>query len=274
MNGKSVQIQNSIVSEFNETIWKKFLSAIKKYRLVSDGDRIAVCISGGKDSMLLAALFHRLHKYKIYDFQVRYIVMDPGYAPENRKKIIENAELLGIDAEIFDVNIFNYVFKVEKNPCFLCAKMRRGHLYNHAKELGCNKIALGHHYDDVIETILMGVLHSGYFQTMLPMMKSDNYEGMSLIRPLYLVREADVEAWRDFNGLEFLRCACRFTEETDHDDEESKSKRKETKKLIAELKKTNPTVEKCIFASAENVNLRRIMSYKDKGKIHSFLDEF
>lgn len=276
MSGKKEQVQSSLVTEFNESIWKKFLSAIKKYRLINKGDRIAVCISGGKDSMLMAALFARLKKYNIYDFDVTYVVMDPGYNSENRQLILQNAEMLEIPVKIFDVNIFNYVFKVNNNPCFLCAKIRRGHLYNEAKNLGCNKIALGHHYDDVIETILMGVLYSGCFQTMMPMLKSDNYEGMTLIRPMYLIREKDVENWRDYNDLIFLQCACRFTEScTDGSvSEESKSKRKEIKKLIAELKRNNPDVEKCIFASVANVDLRRLISYKNKGEKHSFLDEF
>ena len=244
--------------------------------MIQEGDHIAVCISGGKDSMLMAKLFQEIKRHRQVDFELTFLVMDPGYSKENRMLIEKNAEMLGIPITIFESTIFDTVDNVGKNPCYLCARMRRGYLYSKAKELGCNKIALGHHYDDVIETILMGMLHSGQFQTMMPKLHSTNFEGMELIRPMYLVRESDICRWRDYNELHFLQCACHFTEtcSTCHEDGTTSSKRLETKKLIAKLKETNPFVENNIFKSAENVNLSTIIGYKKDGERHSFLDEY
>lgn len=268
--------EESLRKKFREKIWCNFTKAIKVYELIKPGDRIAVCISGGKDSMLMAKLFQELQRHSQYPFEVRYLVMDPGYSPPNRRAIEENAALLGVPIEIFEADIFESVFHIEKSPCYLCARMRRGYLYNYARQLGCNKIALGHHYDDVIETILMGMLWGAQIQTMMPKLHSTNFEGMELIRPLYLVREDDIVAWRDYNGLNFLQCACKFTEATaaERDNEETRSKRKETKRLIRELKKTNPQVEAHIFRSVENVSLDTVIAYKTKqGRVH-FLDHY
>lgn len=258
--------------EFGKTIYSRFTKAIEEYRLIKAGDRIAVCISGGKDSMLLAVLFHDWQKRCKIPFEAEYLVMDPGYSAPNRRKIEDNARALDIPITVFETDIFGSVVNVKNNPCFLCAKMRRGHLYNKAKELGCNKIALGHHYDDVIESILMGMIYGGQVQTMLPRVKSANFAGMELIRPLYLVRESEVERWRDENSLDFLRCACRFTEISERED--GLSKRAEIKALIAKLAEGNPQIEANIFRSVENVRLDRLMSYKDKNGVHSFLDDF
>ena len=222
----------------------------------SPNDKIAVCISGGKDSMLMAKLFQELKRHDKFPFEVVFLVMDPGYSPENRRVIEENARSMSIPVHIFESDIFDSVYNIEKNPCYICARMRRGYLYSHAKALGCNKIALGHHFDDVIETILMGMLYGGQVQTMMPKLHSTNFEGMELIRPLYLVREADIKHWRDYNDLHFIQCACKFTDTctTCEPDSRSVSKRLEIKNLIAELKKVNPQVEKNIFRSVENVN--------------------
>jgi tRNA(Ile)-lysidine synthase TilS/MesJ len=241
---------------------------------VKPGDRIAVCISGGKDSMLMAKLFQELKLHNKFDFTVKFLVMDPGYSPANRKVIEENAKKLDIPVTIFESDIFDSVFNVEKNPCYLCARMRRGYLYSFAKELGCNKIALGHHYDDVIETILMGMLYGAQVQTMMPKLHSTNFEGMELIRPLYLVREDDIKAWRDYNDLHFIQCACKFTDTCTTCNNENRSKRVEVKELIAEMKKTNPFVESNIFKSVENVNLSTVVAYKQDGVRHHFLDTY
>ena len=253
--------EQSIRKKFHKQIFAPFAKACKTYQLIQDGDHIAVCISGGKDSMLMAKLFQEIKRHRQVDFNLTFLVMDPGYSKENRMLIEKNAEMLGIPITIFESTIFDTVDNVGKNPCYLCARMRRGYLYSKAKELGCNKIALGHHYDDVIETILMGMLHSGQFQTMMPKLHSTNFEGMELIRPMYLVREADICRWRDYNELHFLQCACHFTEtcSTCHEDGTTSSKRLETKKLIAKLKENNPFVENNIFKSAENVNLSTII---------------
>ena len=264
--------ENSLRKKFRKTIWSRFTLALKQYRLVNAGDCVAVCISGGKDSTLMAKLFQELKRYSRVPFDVRYIVMDPGYSPANRQLIEENARRLQIPIEIFETDIFGSVVNVEKNPCYLCARMRRGHLYSYARQLGCNKIALGHHYDDVIETILMGMLYGAQIQTMLPKLHSTNYPGMELIRPLYLVREADIVRWRDYNSLRFLRCACRFTENSATD--EQLSKRSEIKALIATMKKTNPDVEARIFRSVENVCLDSVVGWKTGGERHSFLDHY
>ncbi len=273
---RSRQIEQSIRKKFARPIWSRFARAIIKYELVKPGDRIAVCISGGKDSMLLAKLFQELKAHNKFDFEVRFLVMDPGYSAVNRSLIEKNARILGVPIEVFETNIFNSVFNVKNNPCYLCARMRRGHLYNKAKEMGCNKIALGHHYDDVIETILMGMIYGGQVQTMMPKLHSANFEGMQLIRPMYLIREAEIKRWRDYNDLHFLQCACRFTEENTGVGQsgESESKRLEIKHLIAELKKRNPQIEANIFRSVENVNLNTLISYKKNGEITHFLDGY
>ena len=267
-------VEQSIRKKFHKSIWSRFTKAINTYELVKEGDRIAVCISGGKDSMLMAKLFQELKMHNKFDFTVKFIVMDPGYSPENRKVIEDNAKKLNIPIEIFESDIFDAVYDIEKSPCYLCARMRRGYLYNFAKEAGCNKIALGHHYDDVIETILMGMLYGGQVQTMMPKLHSTNFEGMELIRPLYLVREDDIKAWRDYNSLYFLQCACRFTDTCSVTGGENSSKRAEVKNLIRELKKENPFVESNIFRSVENVNLSTVIAYKKDGIKHNFLDEY
>jgi tRNA(Ile)-lysidine synthase TilS/MesJ/rhodanese-related sulfurtransferase len=268
--------EESIRKKFHKQLLTPFAKACRDYQLIQDGDRIAVCISGGKDSMLMAKLFQELQRHRKVDFSLTFLVMDPGYNAENRALIESNAKTLGIPITIFESNIFDAVDTVEKSPCYLCARMRRGYLYSKAKELGCNKIALGHHYDDVIETILMGMLHGAQIQTMMPKLHSTNFEGMELIRPMYLIRESDIIAWRDYNELHFLQCACHFTDTctTCHEDGTTSSKRLETKKLIAELKKTNPFVETNIFNSMENVNLSTVLAYKKDGIKHSFLDEY
>ena len=268
-------VELSIRKKFKKKIWSKFTKAVREYELVKEGDRIAVCISGGKDSMLMAKLFQELKRHNKFNFEVKFLVMDPGYSPENRKVIEENARKMKIPIQIFESNIFESVFEIEKSPCYICARMRRGYLYNFAQQMGCNKIALGHHYDDVIETILMGMLYSAQVQTMMPKLHSTNFEGMELIRPLYMIREDDIKAWRDYNDLHFIQCACKFTDTcTTCNNEENQSKRMEIKKLIAELKKTNPFVEGNIFKSVENVNLDTVVGYKAKGVRHNFLDTY
>lgn len=270
------EVEKSIRKRFHKQIWTKFAKAVNAYELVKEGDKIAVCISGGKDSMLMAKLFQELKRHNKFEFDVRFLVMDPGYSPENRKVIENNAKKLNIPITIFESDIFDSVFHVEKSPCYLCARMRRGYLYSKARELGCNKIALGHHYDDVIETILMGMLYGAQVQTMMPKLHSTNFEGMELIRPLYLIREDDIKEWRDANNLHFIQCACRFTDTCSscRDDGQSNSKRLEVKKLIKELKKTNPFVESNIFKSVENVNLSTVIAYKKDGVKHHFLEDY
>ena len=271
----NTQVEQSIRKKFRKSIWCKFTKAINRYELVKEGDRIAVCISGGKDSMLMAKLFQELKLHNKFPFEVKFLVMDPGYSPANRTVITENARKLNIPITIFESDIFDSVYNVEKSPCYLCARMRRGHLYHYAKELGCNKIALGHHYDDVIETILMSMLYGAQVQTMMPKLHSTNFEGMELIRPLYLVREDDIKAWRDYNDLHFIQCACKFTDTcTTCDNEENRSKRVEVKELIKEMKKTNPFVETNIFKSVENVHVDAVVAYKLGGVRHSFLDDY
>ena len=269
------EVEQSLRKKFRKNIWCKFTKAINEYELVKPGDRIAVCISGGKDSMLMAKLFQELKRHNKFDFEVKFLVMDPGYSPANRQVIEENARRLEIPIEIFESDIFESVYNIEKSPCYLCARMRRGYLYSHAQKMGCNKIALGHHYDDVIETILMGMLYSAQVQTMMPKLHSTNFEGMELIRPLYMVREDDIKAWRDYNDLHFIQCACKFTDTcTTCNNEENRSKRMEIKELIATLKKVNPYVEGNIFKSVENVNLDTVVAYKSKGEKHHFLDTY
>ena len=269
------RVEQSIRKKFRVSLMSKFIKALKTYQLVNEGDRVAVCISGGKDSMLMAKLFQELKRYSEVNFEVKYLVMDPGYNADNRRIIEDNARALGIPVTIFETDIFESVYNVEKSPCYLCARMRRGYLYRFAQELGCNKIALGHHYDDVIETILMGMLHGAQIQSMMPKLHSTNFPGMELIRPLYLIREDDIKAWRDYNGLHFIQCACKFTDTcTTCNDGQNHSKRQETKELIRELKKSNPDVEKCIFKSVENVNLDTLIAYKQHGVRHHFLDSY
>ncbi|CDA71833.1 putative uncharacterized protein [Ruminococcus sp. CAG:579] len=269
------EAERSLITTYRKDIWNKFVMGLKNYQMISDGDKIAVCISGGKDSMLMAKLIQHLQKYSDKKFEAEYIVMDPGYNAENRKKIEDNAALLGIPIKIFEVNIFNYVAGLDKNPCYMCARMRRGHLYSYAQSLGCNKIALGHHFDDVIETILMGMIYGGQIQTMMPKLHSKNYEGMELIRPMYMVKEADILRWVAHNDLHFIRCACRFTESYENLENKGEvSKRQEVKQLIAQFRKTNPFIETNIFKSVYNVNLRTVIEYQYKGKRYNFLDTY
>ena len=274
-DGVCERVEQSIRKKFRVSLMSPFIRALKEYKLVGEGDRVAVCISGGKDSMLMAKLFQELHRYSDVDFDLKFLVMDPGYNAENRRVIEENARRLNVPIEIFESNIFESVYTVEKSPCYLCARMRRGYLYSFAKRLGCNKIALGHHYDDVIETILMGMLYGAQIQTMMPKLRSTNFEGMELIRPMYFIREDDIKAWRDYNDLYFIQCACRFTDTcTTCNNGQNHSKRQEAKELIRTLKKTNPNVEKCIFKSVENVSLETILAYKKNGVKHFFLDDY
>ena len=271
---RSKAVEHSITTKYKKTLFHRFIGAVKDYELISQGDKIAVCISGGKDSMLLAKLMQELSIHGDYPFDMEFIVMDPGYAPQNRQRIIDNAEILNIPIKIFETDIFDSVVNIEKNPCYLCARMRRGHLYKYAQSLGCNKIALGHHFDDVIETILMGMLYGAQIQTMMPRIKSTNYEGMELIRPMYYIREKDIISWRNYNNLEFLQCACRFTERNALLDGTGDSKRQEIKNLIREMKKVNPQVDINIFRSVERVNLSTIIGYYKEDEEHNFLENF
>ena len=269
------QIERSIITTYRSKLWAPFIKAIKDYELIKPNDVVCACISGGKDSMLLAKLLQELKRHSDFEFEVKYLVMNPGYNEANLEYTKKNLELLGIPATIVDTNIFEVANAQEKNMCYLCAKMRRGALYRIAQDMGCNKIALGHHFDDVIETILMNMLNTGSFQTMLPKLHSDNYEGMELIRPLYLIREKDIKTWAKANGLRFLMCACRFTEACSVDNEINASKRLTTKNLIQELKKHyNDTVEENIFSAATNVNMDKIVGYKKDGIRHTFLEEY
>lgn len=276
LKAKTAEIEQSIRKKFHKKLFSPFAKACKNYELIKDGDHICVCISGGKDSMLMAKLFQEIQRHRQVEFKLTFLVMDPGYSEVNRKLIESNAKLLGIPVIFYESDIFDTVDTVDKNPCYLCARMRRGHLYAKAKELGCNKIALGHHYDDVIETILMGMLYGGQVQTMMPKLHSTNFEGMELIRPMYLIRQDDIIAWQRYHGLHFLQCACHFTQTCDSCavDGTSESKRLETRMLIKELKQTNPYVEANIFKSVENVNLATIIAYKENGVKHHFLDEY
>lgn len=270
------EIELSLRKKFHKSIFTKFAKAVNEYELVKEGDKIAVCISGGKDSMLMAKLFQELKRHNKFPFEVVYLVMNPGYSDFNWEIIETNAKLMGIPITMFETNIFDAVFEVEKSPCYLCARMRRGHLYRKAQELGCNKIALGHHYDDVIETILMGMLYGAQIQTMMPKLHSTNFEGMELIRPMYLIREEDIKHWREYNHLHFIQCACRFTDTctVGSSDGHTGSKRQEIKNLIKKLKETNPYVEGNIFRSIENVNLDTVIAYKQKGVQHHFLEDY
>ncbi len=270
------RVEHSIQKKFKRDTFSKFIKAIKQYELIKQGDKIAVCISGGKDSMLMAKLFQELKRHSDVEFDVEYIVMDPGYNAINRQIIEENARRLNVPITVYESNIFDAVFNIEKSPCYVCARMRRGYLYRFAKESGCNKIALGHHYDDVIETILMAMLYGAQIQTMMPKLHSSNFKGMELIRPMYFIREDDIKAWRDYNELHFIQCACKFTDTctTCEPDGRTKSKRQEVKQLIKTLKENNPEVEKCIFRSVENVNLDKIIAYKMNGAEINFLDGY
>ena len=269
-------VEKSIRKKFHKALFSRFAKAINEYRLLEEGDKVAVCISGGKDSMLMAKLFQELKKHNKFNFGLEFLVMDPGYNKANREALENNAKLLNIPVTIFETQIFNAVYEIEKSPCYLCARMRRGYLYNNARKLGCNKIALGHHYDDVIETILMGMLYGAQVQTMIPKLHSTNFEGMELIRPMYLIREEDIIHWKEYNNLKFLQCACRFTENCTScgEDGAAESKRTEVKTLIQSLKKINPYIESNIFRSVENINLDTVIAYKEKGVKHSFLDNY
>lgn len=269
---KHERVERSIIKTYRKRIWNPFLIALKNYKLVNAGDKIAVCISGGKDSMLMAKLLQELHKYSEVPFELVYLVMNPGYNAENLKKIEDNAKLLHIPITVFETNIFSVADKTEKSPCYLCARMRRGHLYKMAQDLGCNKIALGHHFNDVIETTLLGMFYGSQLQSMLPKLHSTNFEGMELIRPMYCIHEDAIIAWQKYNELEFIQCACRFTENCDNGTGDSK--RQEIKQLIKKLKKTNPNIEKSIFNSIHSVCLDTMVGYKSNGVEHSFLDNY
>lgn len=271
-------IERSIIKQYRKTIWRPFVSALNEYDMIRPGDKIAVCVSGGKDSFLLAKCMQEILRHGKMTFGLEFLVMDPGYHPANRKMIEENARRMDIPVKIFESDIFDVVVDVEESPCYLCARMRRGWLYAKAKELGCSKIALGHHFDDVIETILMSMLYGAQVNTMMPKLHSTNFPGMELIRPLYLVREADILSWKEDNGLGFLQCACRFTEriakEKALEEEVHSSKRQEVKELIRELEKVNPGVAKNIFRSVENVNLDACIGYVKGGERHHFLETY
>lgn len=269
------EIEKSIIKKYRKQIWSKFIKAVKDYQLINENDVIAVCISGGKDSFLLAKCMQELQKHGIFKFGLKFICMDPGYTKENRMMIEKNAQLMNIDINFFETDIFDSVFQLDEgSPCYLCARMRRGYLYNYAKSLGCNKIALGHHFDDVIETILLSMFYGAEVRTMMPKLHSTNHEGMELIRPLYYVKEQAIIDWKNYNQLEFLNCACRFTEACNLKEKNVDSKRLEMKNLINKYRKINPYVETNIFKSVENVNLETIISYKKDGKLHNFLDEY
>ena len=270
-----LRAEESLRKKFHKKLFSAFAKAIVAYDMIREGDCIAVCISGGKDSVLMAKLFQELQRHRKFAFDLKFLVMDPGYSGKNRKLIEENTRLLGIPVTVYETDIFENVTHIEKSPCYICARMRRGHLYSKAKEMGCNKIALGHHYDDVIETILMGMLYGAQMQTMMPKLRSTNFEGMELIRPMYFIREADIIAWRDYNELKFLQCACKFTESNAYADPDSDSKRQKVKALIRKLKSDDPEIEQNIFKSVENVSLSTVVAYKDKqGNRHHFLDEY
>ena len=271
---KRARIEQSIIKKFRKPIWRAFTRAINTYDLIQEGDKIAVCISGGKDSMLMAKLFQELKKHGKFQFETVFLVMNPGYNADNWKIIQDNAKLLGIPLTVFESDIFDTVATIEQNPCYLCARMRRGHLYAQAKALGCNKIALGHHFDDVIETILMGMLYSGKIETMMPKLHSQNFEGMELIRPMYLIKEDAVKAWRDYNGLQFIQCACRFTENCVSCGGGRGSKRDEMKELIAHFRKESDVIEKNIFKSVHNINLKTVIGYHKDDWTYNFLDDY
>jgi len=269
------EIEKSIIKKYRKPIWRQFTKGINEYEMIKENDKIAVCISGGKDSMLLAKLMQEIQKHGVIKFELVFLVMDPGYNEINRQTIINNAELLNIPITIFESDIFDAVANVENTPCYLCARMRRGYLYSNAQRLGCNKIALGHHFDDVIETILMGMMYSGKIETMMPKLHSKNFEGMQLIRPMYKVKEADIIAWKEYNDLQFIQCACRFTENcTMCDNGGGGSKREEMKKLIKKLRLTSDVIDINIFRSIHNINLNTVIGYHKDGVESSFLDDY
>ncbi|WFR55225.1 ATP-binding protein [Anaerocolumna sp. AGMB13025] len=269
-----IDVERSIIKRFRKEIWRKFISAVKEYELIQEGDKIAVCISGGKDSMLLAKCMQELQRHGKFHFELVFLVMNPGYNEYNKQVILDNAEYLNIPIHMFETDIFDIVATVEDSPCYLCARMRRGYLYKHAKELGCNKIALGHHFDDVIETVLMSMLYSGQMKGMMPKLHSTNYEGMELIRPLYMVKEADIIAWRKYNNLQFIQCACRLTENCMLGDNGGGSKRQEMKELIKKFRQTSSIIDMNIFRSVHNVNLDTMIGYQKKQVMHSFLEDY
>ncbi len=271
---KCALVERSINKKFRKGIWNKFIEGVRTYELISAGDKIAVCMSGGKDSMLLAKLMQELQRHSTIPFELEFVVMDPGYSAKNREKIISNADLLRVPIRIYDTNIFASVEHIEKSPCYICARMRRGYLYRFAQELGCNKIALGHHYNDVIETVLMGLIYGGQYQTMMPKLHSTNFPGMELIRPMYCVGEDDIIAWRNYNELDFLQCACRFTEQLADENAIMNSKRIEMKELIKSIKKDYPQIEANIFKSTHNVNLNTVIGYSINGEHTNFLDNY
>ena len=272
---KVKEIERSIMTTYRSRLWTKFIKAIKTYELIKEGDSVCVCISGGKDSMIMAKLFEELHKHSEFEFNIKYLVMNPGYNDANLNQIKTNLEIMNIKAEIKNSDIFDVANNIDKNPCYLCARMRRGCLYDFAKNMGCNKIALGHHYDDVIETTLMNMLNSGSFQTMLPKLHSDNFEGMELIRPMYFIREKDIINFSKAHDLNFIRCACRFTENIENNkDHDTNSQRYQTKLLIQKLKEYNEEVEQHIFTSASNINMDMILGFKKDGVKHSFLEDY
>lgn len=271
---KYKEVERSIIKKFRKSIWNGFIVGLNQYELIKENDKIAVCISGGKDSMLMAKLMQEIQRHGKFHFDLEFLVMDPGYNEINRLTIIENAKRLNIPIKIFETQIFEIVANIDNSPCYLCAKMRRGHLYNKAKELGCNKIALGHHFDDVIETILMSMLYSAEIKTMMPKLHSTNFEGMELIRPMYMIKEADILAWKKYNDLNFIQCACRFTENCAHDENDSISKRLEMKALIKKFRQTNKYIDMNIFKSVHNVNLDTLIGYRNKNEMHSFLDKY
>ena len=267
------EIEKSIIKKYRKEIWSKFIKAIKDYQLIQEGDKVMVCISGGKDSFLLAKCIQELIRHGMVPFEARYVVMNPGYKEENIKQIIDNAKEMNIPIEIFETDIFAVSNKLNpENPCYMCARMRRGHLYNKAQELGCNKIALGHHFNDVIETTLLSLIYGAEIKTMLPKLHSDNFKGVDLIRPLYLVKEDAIISWKNYNELTFLNCACKFTEKSSLDDEFSK--RKEMKQLIKELCTKNKDIDHNIFKALDNVNLECVLGTKKNGEYHSFLEDF
>lgn len=267
------EIERTIITNYRKKIWNKFVKGIKEYEMIKPGDKIAVCMSGGKDSMLLAKCMQELQRHGDMNFELVFLCMNPGYNEKNKEKILSNAEILNIPIHMFETDIFERVERIEDHPCYLCARMRRGYLYNNAKELGCNKIALGHHFDDVIETILMGMLYGAQMQTMMPKLHSTFHPGMELIRPLYYVKEADIISWMNKNELEFIKCACRITAKNSCDSEEG-SKREEVKRLIRELREKNKYIDTNILRSSQNVNLDTIISYRRKDEFHHFLDNY
>ncbi len=274
MNDVTAQdVELSLRKKFKKSMFSRFAKAVVEYGLIEEGDKIAVCMSGGKDSFALAKLFQELKRHNKIPFELTFLVMDPGYSPDNRAMIERNAKLLDIPITVYETDIFESVHGIDKSPCYLCARMRRGHLYHRAKDLGCNKIALGHHYDDVIETVLMGMLYGGQIQTMMPKVRSANFEGMQLIRPMYLIREDTIKHWRDYNKLEFLQCACKFTENGEKNEDDSK--RRKMKALIRKLESEDAGIEQNIFRSVENVNLKSVIEYKDEdGVRHRFTEKY